>query len=244
MTSRPRPTRRCTRAQRRTTHRWPGRPAGELLAARAGRELRGVAPSRRWTSWRGLGLDPIELRIRNEPAFDPKRASLKQSRPGGLCAKAPERFGWCPAIQPLGTRKRGRWSSGRVAARLSADNCPQPRVPLTQAGRYRVRIACRRHRHGRWTALARSRPTRSRCPWSGCSWRSRQCPAAGVPAWGSTGTASWGWAIVDAAQKLRTRLRDEQRRRPAGLEATAPSTESRGAAVLDARLRAQFAEVA
>jgi xanthine dehydrogenase YagR molybdenum-binding subunit len=29
------------------------------------------------------------------------------------------------------------------------------------------------------------------------------------PAWGSTGTASWGWAIVDGAQKLRTRLRDE-----------------------------------
>ena len=29
------------------------------------------------------------------------------------------------------------------------------------------------------------------------------------PAWGSTGTASWGWAISDAAQKLLTRLRDE-----------------------------------
>jgi CO/xanthine dehydrogenase FAD-binding subunit len=29
------------------------------------------------------------------------------------------------------------------------------------------------------------------------------------PAWGSTGTCSWGWAIVAGAQKLRTRLRDE-----------------------------------
>src|SRR5258707_432635 len=63
---------------------------------------------------------------------------------------------------------------------------------------------------------------------------------------GSTGTASWGWAIFDAAQKLRTRLHEEYGGiGPAGgLEATGEfDTNPEGQQFSMHAFGAQFAEV-
>jgi xanthine dehydrogenase YagR molybdenum-binding subunit len=77
-------------------------------------------------------------------------------------------------------------------------------------GRYRVSIAAVDIGQGAWTALAQIAADALAVPVEQVQLEigDSALPQA-FPAWGSTGTASWGWAIVDAAQKLRARLRGE-----------------------------------
>jgi len=160
------------------------------------------------------GLDPIELRVRNEPAVDPETGRPFSSR--GLVACLREgagRFGWAQRdLQPR-TRRAGRWLVGTGVA---ASTYPAVQLPATAhvavdaAGRYRVRIAASDIGQGAWTALTQIAADALEVPVEQVQLDigDSALPQA-FPAWGSTGTASWGWAIVDGAQKLRTRLRDE-----------------------------------
>ncbi len=142
------------------------------------------------------GLDPIELRVRNEPAVDPETGRPFSSR--GLVA--------CQ-------RRAGRWlvGTGVAASTYPAVQLPaSAHVAVDAAERYRVRIAAEDVGQGAWTVLTQIAADALEVPVEQVQLDigDSALPQA-FPAWGSTGTASWGWAIVDGAQKLRTRLRDE-----------------------------------
>src|SRR6266566_3182024 len=111
------------------------------------------------------------------------------------------------------TRRAGRWlvGTGAAASTYPAVQLPATaRVALDGAGRYRVSIAAVDIGTGAWTALTQIAADALEVPVEQVQLEigDSVLPQA-FPAWGSTGTASWGWAIFDAAQKLRTRLRDE-----------------------------------
>src|SRR5437660_1820161 len=161
------------------------------------------------------GLDPIELRVRNEPAVDPETGFPYSSR--GLVAslhEGAERFGWAPRDPTPRTRRAGRWliGTGMAASTYPAVQLPAgARVAVDAAGRYRVSIAAVDIGTGAWTVLSQIAADALAVPVEQVQLEigDSTLPQA-FPAWGSTGTASWGWAITDAAQKLRARMRDEQ----------------------------------
>ncbi len=160
------------------------------------------------------GLDPIELRVRNEPAVDPETGRPFSSRGLVACLReGAERFGWAKRdLQPR-QRRAGRWlvGTGVAASTYPAVQLPaSAHVAVDAAGRYRVRIAAEDVGQGAWTVLTQIAADALEVPVEQVQLDigDSALPQA-FPAWGSTGTASWGWAIVDGAQKLRTRLRDE-----------------------------------
>ena len=160
------------------------------------------------------GLDPIELRVRNEPAVDPETGRPFSSRGLVACLReGAQRFGWAKRdLQPR-THRAGRWlvGTGVAASTYPAVQLPaSAHVAVDAAGRYRVRIAAEDVGQGAWTVLTQIAADALEVPVEQVQLDigDSALPQA-FPAWGSTGTASWGWAIVDGAQKLRTRLRDE-----------------------------------
>src|SRR5437764_10868793 len=160
------------------------------------------------------GLDPIELRIRNEPAVDPESGRPFSSRNLVACLReGAQRFGWAKRdLQPR-QRRAGRWlvGTGVAASTYPAVQLPaSAHVAVDAAERYRVRIAAEDVGQGAWTVLTQIAADALEVPVEQVQLDigDSALPQA-FPAWGSTGTASWGWAIVDGAQKLRTRLRDE-----------------------------------
>jgi xanthine dehydrogenase YagR molybdenum-binding subunit len=96
------------------------------------------------------------------------------------------------------------------------------RIALDKDGRYRVSIAAEDVGQGAWTILTQIAADALEAPVEQVQLEigDSTLPQA-FPAWGSTGTGSWGWAITDAAQKLRARMRDEHGGTipPEGLEA-------------------------
>jgi xanthine dehydrogenase YagR molybdenum-binding subunit len=83
-------------------------------------------------------------------------------------------------------------------------------VRVDPAGHYHVSIAASDIGTGAWTALTQIAADALEVPLERVQLEigDSALPRAGG-AGGSSGTASWGWAIVDAAQKLRARLRGE-----------------------------------
>src|SRR6266704_787089 len=103
------------------------------------------------------GLDPIELRVRNEPAVDPETGRPFRSRGLVACLReGAERFGWAKRdLQPR-THRAGRWlvGTGVAASTYPAVQLPaSAHVAVDAAGRYRVRIAAEDVGQGAWTVL-------------------------------------------------------------------------------------------
>jgi xanthine dehydrogenase YagR molybdenum-binding subunit len=156
------------------------------------------------------GLDPIELRLRNIPSLDPEGGLPFSSHGLARCLReGARRFGWQPRAAP-GRRREGRWlvGSGVAASTYPAHRLPAAAVARVEAnGRFRVLIDASDIGTGAWTALtqiaadALGQPVEHVQVEIGDS----ALPAAFV-AGGSSGTASWGTAVVDAARKLRARL--------------------------------------
>jgi xanthine dehydrogenase YagR molybdenum-binding subunit len=160
------------------------------------------------------GLDPIEVRIRNEPAVDPESGHPFSSRGLVACLReGAQRFGWAPRDPQPRTRRAGPWLIGTGVAASTYPAYQFPATALVQvdrAGRYRVRIDASDIGTGAWTALTQIAADALEVPLERVQLEigDSSLPRAFV-AGGSSGTASWGWAIFNAASALRTRLHEE-----------------------------------
>ena len=102
------------------------------------------------------GLDPVELRIRNEPAAEPDSGLPFSSRNLVACLReGARRFGWAGRDPRPGLRRDGRWLTGAgVAASIyPARRQPSRAAALARDGGFVVRIAAADIGTGARTAL-------------------------------------------------------------------------------------------
>jgi xanthine dehydrogenase YagR molybdenum-binding subunit len=152
------------------------------------------------------GIDPIELRVRNEPAADPESGLPFSSR--GLIAclrEGARRFGWEGRDPEPGIRVDGRWfvGTGVAAATYPASRMPSQASAARENGDVLIRVAAADIGTGARTVL-----TRIAAETLGTSAErvhvelgDSSLPKASL-AGGSTGTASWGSAVVRACEAL------------------------------------------
>jgi xanthine dehydrogenase YagR molybdenum-binding subunit len=158
-----------------------------------------------------LGLDPVELRIRNEPEQDPERHVPWSSRNLVQCLRTgAERFGWTGRDPRPRQRTEGRWlvGTGVAAATYPARRRKaECRISASADGRYVVEIAGSDLGTGTWTALTQIAADALGVDLGSVELRigDSRLPFAGG-AGGSTGLASWGSAVVLTARELRRRL--------------------------------------
>lgn len=161
-----------------------------------------------------VGLDPIELRLRNEPADDPESGKPWSSRLLVRCLRdGAERFGWDRRRAEPGTTRDGRQLVGYGVAASTYPHMVNPGNEASIAyrnGRYAVRIAATDIGTGAWTALTliAAEALGVEPEQVDLQIGDSSLPSGSV-AGGSSGTSSWGSAIVTAAQRFRTRFGDD-----------------------------------
>ncbi len=157
-----------------------------------------------------LRLDPIELRIRNEPSEDPEKHIPYSTRNLIPCLRAgAERFGWQQRRRP-GERQDGRWLVGMGVAAATRQNPLQPSkatARLDADGTLTVRTAMTDIGTGSYTILTQIAgealglpPERIRMLLGDTDY-----PAA-CGSGGSFGAGSSGSAVFDACVNLRAKL--------------------------------------
>ena len=155
-----------------------------------------------------LGIDPIDLRVRNEPERDPDTGNPFSSRNLVACLRTgAENFGWAERDPRPGVRRDGDWLVGTGVA---ASVYPARRSPGSTAvvrfedGRYVVEIGAADIGTGTWTVLPQIAADALGVPVQRVEARIGDTahPTATV-AGGSTGTASWGSAVGAAARAFR-----------------------------------------
>jgi xanthine dehydrogenase YagR molybdenum-binding subunit len=157
------------------------------------------------------GLDPVELRIRNEPDVDPESGLPFSSRGLVECLqKGTERFGWEGRDPTPGASRVGRWFVGSgVAASTYPYHLNQSTalIRVDPAGDYHVAIDAVDIGTGAWTVLTQIAAESLGVPIERVFIEigDSRLPRASI-AGSSMGTASWGTAIVSAARNLRERL--------------------------------------
>ncbi|POX49895.1 oxidoreductase [Streptomyces sp. Ru71] len=198
-----------------------------------------------------LGLDPIALRVRNEPEAGPVSGLPFASRHLIACfEEGARRFGWADRDPRPGLRREGRWliGTGTAAASFPAGSAPSTATVTAEAdGTFTVRVNAADIGTGARTALTliaadalETTPERVRVLIGdsdlGQAW------IAG----GSMGTRSWAWAVTGAATELRERLALGTGIPPEGLTVRSDTTQAVGALTQKERhsFGAQFAEVA
>jgi xanthine dehydrogenase YagR molybdenum-binding subunit len=196
------------------------------------------------------GLDPVEVRIRNEPETEPESGLAFSSRNLVACLRAgAERFGWA-GRDPTPRPGAGRWLTGtgvaastypayRSASRASAHAAPD--------GAFTVRVGAADIGTGARTVLTQIAADALGVPPDRVTVEIGDSALPRAPvAGGSMGTASWGTAVVRACEALVARLADHGGAVPAGgLDADADTDEEVQAKAELARhgFGAQFAEV-
>ncbi|MEU4596690.1 xanthine dehydrogenase family protein molybdopterin-binding subunit [Nocardia sp. NPDC023988] len=161
-----------------------------------------------------LGMDPIALRIHNEPEVDPESGRPFSSRGLVECLQVgARRFGWADRDPAPRAQRDGRWlvGSGVAAATYPADVNPgnSARVRFT-GGRYEVAIDAMDIGTGTWTTLGQIAADALGVTVDRIDLRigDSRLPA-GTVAGGSSGMASWGSAVVAAAEDFRRRYGDD-----------------------------------
>ncbi len=197
------------------------------------------------------GVDPIELRARNEPETGPVSGLPFAGRTLVACFReGARRFGWADRDPRPGLRRDGRWllGTGTATASYHAGTAPSTAAATAEAdGSFTVRISASDIGTGARTALTliaadalEVAPDRVRVLIGDSDFG----PA--MIAGGSMGTSSWAWAITAAVAELRERLADSGVIPPEGITAQADSTAAIVALPPKERhsYGAQFAEVA
>jgi xanthine dehydrogenase YagR molybdenum-binding subunit len=196
------------------------------------------------------GLDPIELRVRNEPETDPETGRPWSCRRLVQCLRTgAERFGWDRRTE-AGARREGDWLIGLGVA---SSTYPAWAIPGSVAeierradgdgapGGYAVRIGAVDLGTGTWTALTQIAADALDCPFRDVHLEigDTELPPASV-AGGSSGINSWGSTVVAASRAFREEHGDDP----------APGARTRASMPSDPDLRnyaahsfgAQFAE--
>jgi xanthine dehydrogenase YagR molybdenum-binding subunit len=162
------------------------------------------------------GLDPIELRIRNEPRVDPESGLPYSSRQLVRCLREGARlFGW----ETRDPTPRARHESGwLIGTGVAASTYPTYLIPGNSArigvngdGRYRVSLAASDIGTGALTSLTQIAADALEVDVADVEVQigDSSLPMAFM-AGGSAGTASWGAAIVEAARVLRERVSSDR----------------------------------
>jgi xanthine dehydrogenase YagR molybdenum-binding subunit len=158
-----------------------------------------------------LGVDPIELRVRNEPAVDPDTGKPFSSRNLVACLRTgAERFGWSGRDPRPGVRRDGAWL---VGSGVAASTYPVSRMPTSTAtirregGGYVVEIGAADLGTGTWTTLPQIAADALAVPVAEVEVRigDTRYPEASV-AGGSSGMTTWGSAVVEAARLFRDKF--------------------------------------
>ncbi|MFI6345841.1 xanthine dehydrogenase family protein molybdopterin-binding subunit [Streptomyces sp. NPDC050560] len=195
-----------------------------------------------------LDMDPVELRLRNDTAHEPDSGRPFSSRRLADCLReGAARFGWAGPR----ARQRGPVRTGTGVAAATYPVLVQPAKATARAlpdGRYRVAVDATDIGTGARTVLAQIAADALGAPLDAVDTEigSSALPPAPV-AGGSSGTASWGWAVHEACTALADRLHGRQGPLPpGGVEAAADTTDTADRPSPYARhaFGAHFAEVA
>lgn len=199
-----------------------------------------------------LGLDPVELRLRNDPAAEPDSGKPFSSRNLAACLRdGAARFGWNDRDPRPGARREGPLLLGTgVAAAtypvyVSASHASAHAAP---DGSYRIAVNATDIGTGARTVLAQIAARVLETPVENVTVDIGDSDLPDAPlAGGSSGTASWGWSVHKAATTLVERLGERSGPLPAaGVTVTADTTQETAAESPYARhaFGAHFAEVA
>ncbi|MCG7527920.1 xanthine dehydrogenase family protein molybdopterin-binding subunit [Streptomyces sp. OfavH-34-F] len=198
-----------------------------------------------------LGMDPIALRARNEPATGPISGLPFSSRNLLACfEEGARRFGWADRDPRPGVRREGRWLIGTgtaAAAYHSGVGRSTAAVTAEADGTFTVRVNASDIGTGARTALtlvaadalgAAPEHIRVRIGDSDLG--------HAMIAGGSTGTRSWSWAVRLAAADVRERLALGGAIPPEGITARSDTADAIAALPPQERhsFGAQFAEAA
>ncbi|MEU6446436.1 xanthine dehydrogenase family protein molybdopterin-binding subunit [Streptomyces sp. NPDC046979] len=197
------------------------------------------------------GVDPVDLRLRNEPETGPVSGLPFSSRNLEACFReGARRFGWAERDPRPGVHRDGRWllGTGTAAASFGAGAAPSTALLTAEAdGGFTVRISAADIGTGARTALTmiaadalEVAPDRVRVRIGDSDFG----PA--MIAGGSMGTRSWAWAVTEAARELRERLALGTTVPPEGITVRSDTTAALGSLAQKERhsYGAQFAEVA
>ncbi|MET9131978.1 xanthine dehydrogenase family protein molybdopterin-binding subunit [Streptomyces antibioticus] len=197
------------------------------------------------------GVDPIELRLRNEPDRGPVSGLPFAGRNLRACfAEGARRFGWDRRDPRPGVRRDGRWliGTGTAAASFGAGAAPSTAAITAEAdGRFTVRIAAADIGTGARTALTLVAADALDVPPERVHVRLGDSAFGfAMIAGGSMGTRSWSWAVMAAAAELRERLVPGAALPPEGVTVRSDTTAAVSALAQKERhsYGAQFAEVA
>jgi len=176
------------------------------------------------------GIDPVELRIRNEPRVDPDSGQEFSSRNLVACLRrGAELFGWEGRDPRPAVRRDGRWlvGTGVASAIYPAMTSPSgARATALPGGRFAIGVNATDIGTGARTVLVQIAADALNVPLDriDITIADSDLPTAPV-AGGSSGTASWGWAVTKACARLQELLADAQPLPPEGLEVVVDTTE-------------------
>ncbi|MGY1715365.1 xanthine dehydrogenase family protein molybdopterin-binding subunit [Geodermatophilus sp. SYSU D01106] len=163
-----------------------------------------------------LGIDPIELRVRNDPERDPETGQPWSSRHLVECLReGAERFGWAGRDPRPGVRREGRWLVGTGVASSVYPTMRQAQSTADvrfEHGRYVVEIGAADLGTGAWTVLPQIAADALGVDVDDVEVRigDTRYPIASV-AGGSSGTNTWGSAIAVAAREFRGKFGSDPR---------------------------------
>jgi xanthine dehydrogenase YagR molybdenum-binding subunit len=155
-----------------------------------------------------IGMDPVELRIRNDPGADPASGKPFSSRHLVEAYQAgAERFGWASRDPRPGARRDGEWLTGLGCATATYPYLRMPggaaRITLSRDGHALVEVAA--HEMGMGTATAQAQVTAERLALPldrvRVAYGASSFPGV-VLAGGSQQTASIGGSVVAAHREL------------------------------------------
>lgn len=158
-----------------------------------------------------LGLDPIELRIRNEPDVHPESGKPFSTRPLVECYReGARRFGWDQRPTRPASRREGRWLIGYGMAASIRNNFVLPaqaRVKLAPDGRLIVQTAMTDIGTGAYTILNQIAAEAMGLPSDQVSVEIGDSSLPPTPgSGGSWGASSSGSAVYEACMALRGQL--------------------------------------